>query len=63
MTGHEEDNSVLIISEIAIENKKDIDSIELHFDEKVQKYFIDKNEGESPDDGGSPSFILFTIKI
>ncbi|WP_182629362.1 hypothetical protein [Clostridium chromiireducens] len=54
---------MLIISEIAIENKKDIDSIELHFDEKVQKYFIDKNERESPDDGGSPSFILFTIKI
>lgn len=52
----------LIISKITIKNKKDIDSIELHFDEKVQKYFINNNEGGSPDDGGS-SFILFTIKI
>lgn len=53
----------LIISKITIKNKKDIKSIELHFDEKVQKYFINNKEGESPDDGGSPSFILFTIKI
>lgn len=53
----------LIISKITIRNKKDIESIELHFDEKVQKYFINNNEGESPDDGGSSSFILFTIKI
>lgn len=53
----------LIISKITIKDKKDIDSIELHFDEKVQKYFINNNEGKSPDDGGSPSFILFTIKI
>lgn len=34
----------LIISKITIKNKKDIDSIELHFDEKVQKYFINNNE-------------------
>ncbi|NFL95084.1 hypothetical protein FDB73_01630 [Clostridium botulinum] len=53
----------LIISKITIKNKKDIDSIELNFDEKVQKYLINNNEGESPDDGGSPSFILFMIKI
>ncbi len=53
----------LIINKITIKDKKDIDSIELHFDEKVQKYFINNNEGESPDDGGSPSFILFTIRI
>jgi site-specific DNA recombinase len=53
----------LIISKITIKDKKDIDSIELHFDEKVQKYFINNNEGESPDDGGSPSLILFTIKV
>ncbi|WP_326512184.1 recombinase family protein [Clostridium intestinale] len=53
----------LIISKITIKNKKDIASIELHFDEKTQKYFINNEEGESPDDGGSPSFILFTIKI
>lgn len=53
----------LIISKITIKNKKDIDSIELHFDEKMQKYFINNSEGRSPDDGGSPSYILFTIKI
>jgi site-specific DNA recombinase len=53
----------LIISKITIKDKKDIDSIELHFDEKVQKYFINNKEGESPDDGGSSSFILFTIRI
>lgn len=53
----------LIISKIAIKNKKDIESIELHFDEKVQKYFINNKEGESSDDGDSPSFILFTIRI
>lgn len=52
----------LIISKITIKNKKDIDSIELHFDEKVQKYFINIKEGESSDDGGS-SFLLFTIKV
>ncbi len=53
----------LIISRITIKDKKDIDSIELHFDEKVQKYFINNKEGESSDDGDSPSFILFTIII
>lgn len=53
----------LIISKITIRNKKDIDSIELHFDEKIQRYFINNNEGESPNDGVSPSFILFTIRI
>ncbi|MCT8975124.1 hypothetical protein N4T77_00775 [Clostridium sp. CX1] len=52
----------LIINKITIKNKKDIDSIELHFDEKAQKYFINNKEGESSDDGGS-SFILFTIKV
>lgn len=29
-----------IDSKITIKNKKGIDSIELHFDEKVQKYFV-----------------------
>lgn len=53
----------LIINKITIKNKKDIDSMELHFDEKIQKYFINNKEGESPNEGGSPSFILFTIKI
>lgn len=53
----------LIINKITIKNKKDIDSIVLHFDEKVQKYFINNKEGESSDDGGSPSFSVFTIKI
>lgn len=52
----------LIINKIIIKNKKDIDSIELHFDEKVQKYFINNKEGESLDDGGS-SFSVFTIRI
>lgn len=53
----------LIISKITIKNKKDIESIELHFDDKVQKYFINSKEGESSDDGDSSSFILFTIRI
>ncbi|MBZ9614318.1 hypothetical protein [Clostridium estertheticum] len=53
----------LIINKITIKDKKDIESIELHFDEKVQKYFIKDKEGESLDNGGSPSFILFTIII
>lgn len=53
----------LIINKITIKNKKDIESIELHFDEKVQKYFINNKEGEFSDDGGSSSFILFTIII
>jgi hypothetical protein len=53
----------LIINKITIKNKKDIESIELHFNEKTQKYFINNNEGESPDDGGSPSFSVFTIRI
>lgn len=53
----------LIISKITIKSKKDIDSIELHFNEKIQKYFINDEEGESSKNGGSPSFILFTIKI
>jgi site-specific DNA recombinase len=52
----------LIINKITIKNKKDIDSIELHFDEKVQKYFINNKERESSDDGGS-SFSVFTIRI
>lgn len=51
----------LIISKITVKDKKDIGSIELHFDEKVQKYFIDNNEGESPDDEGSPS--LFCLRL
>lgn len=34
----------LIISKITIKDKKDVDSIELHFDENVQKYFININE-------------------
>lgn len=41
----------LIISKITIKNKKDIESIESHFDDKVQKYFINNKEEESPDDG------------
>lgn len=53
----------LIINKITIKNKKDIESIELHFDEKVQKYFINIKEGEFSDDRGSSSFVLFTIKI
>lgn len=52
----------LIINKIIIKDKKYIDSIDIHFDEKVQKYLINNNEGESSDDGGS-SFILFTIKL
>ncbi|MBD5643895.1 hypothetical protein HYH96_08285 [Clostridium botulinum] len=40
----------LIISKITIKDNKDIDSIELHFDEKVQKYFINNKGGQSPDD-------------
>jgi len=65
ITAPEEKKSLLqlIINKITIKNKKDIESIELHFDGKVQKYFIKGKEGESPNDGGSPSFILFTIKI
>ncbi len=42
---------------------KDIESIEIHFDEKVQKYFINNKEGESSDDGRSPNFVLFIIII
>ncbi|MHC1723201.1 MAG: recombinase family protein [Aminipila sp.] len=53
----------LIIWKINIKDKKDIDSIELHFDEKVQKYFINNKEAESQVNGDSASFILFTIKI
>jgi site-specific DNA recombinase len=53
----------LIINNITIKNKKDIKSIELNFDEKVQKYFINNKGGESPDNGGSSSFSVFTIKI
>lgn len=53
----------LIINKITIKNKKDIESIELYFEEKVQKYFINNNEGESPDDGGSSSFYVFKINI
>jgi hypothetical protein len=29
----------------------------MHFDEKLQKYFINNEEGESSDDGDSSSFI------
>lgn len=53
----------LIISKITIKDKKAIDRIELHFDENVQKYFINNKEGESSDNGDSPSFILFSIRI
>ncbi len=38
-----------------LKSKKDIESVELHFDEKVQKYFINNKEGESSDDEGSSS--------
>ena len=48
---------------ITIRYKKDIKSIKLHFDEKVQKYFINNKEGESSDDGDSPSFSVFTVRI
>jgi len=51
----------LIINKITIKDKKDIESIELHFDEKIQKYFINNNEGESPDDGGS--LLLFCLQL
>lgn len=44
-------------------NLNDIESIELHFDEKVQKYFIISKEGEFSDNGDSSSFILFTVII
>ena len=64
MTGFKRDNnSVLIISKITIKNKKDIKSIEPHFDEKVQKYLINSKEGESSDEGGPSSFSVFTIRI
>ena len=53
----------LIINKITIKNKKDIESIELHFNEKVQKYFINNKEGESSNKGDFSSFILFTISI
>lgn len=53
----------LTIRKITIKNKKDIESMELHFDEKVQKYFINNKEGESSDDGGSSSFLVFTIGL
>jgi hypothetical protein len=53
----------LIIDKITIKNKKDIESIELHFDEKVQKYFINNKEGEPSENVDSPSFSVFTIRI
>ena len=53
----------LIISKIIIKDNKDIGSIELQFDERVQKYFINDKTGEPPHDGGSPVFNLFTLKI
>jgi len=34
-----------------------------HNYEKVQKYFINNKEGESSDDGDSPSFSAITIRI
>lgn len=40
-----------------------IESIQLHFDEKVQKYFINNKEGGSSDDVGSSSLYVFTIRI
>jgi hypothetical protein len=46
-----------------IQMQKELESIELHFDEKVQKYFINNKEGEASDDGGSPSFSVFSINI
>jgi site-specific DNA recombinase len=52
----------LIINKITIKDKKNIDSIKLHFNEKVQKYFINNKE-ESSDDEDSSSFIYFTIII
>lgn len=52
----------LIIKKITIKNRKDIEGVALHFDEKVQKYFINNKKGESSDDGDS-SFILFIIKV
>lgn len=53
----------VIIKKITIKDRKKIDSIELHFDEKIRKYFIKSREGESPGDGGSPSFSVFTLCI
>ncbi|RMD02321.1 recombinase family protein [Clostridium autoethanogenum] len=53
----------VIIKKITIKDRKKIDGIELHFDEKIRKYFIKLREGESPGDGGSPSFSVFTICI
>jgi hypothetical protein len=51
----------MIISKINIKNKNDTENIELHFDEKVHKYFINNKEGESSDDQAAPSFSVFTI--
>jgi hypothetical protein len=39
-------NNIISVSihEITVKNNKDIENIELHFDEKIQKYFISKKE-------------------
>lgn len=53
----------VIIKKITIKDRKKIDSIELHFDENIRKYFIKSKEGESPGNGGSSSFSVFTLCI
>ncbi|KYN75804.1 resolvase [Clostridium sporogenes] len=51
----------LVITEITIRNRKNIDSITMHFNEKIEKYFINnKGEGSSNEE---PSPFNFTIKI
>lgn len=53
----------LIINKITIKNKKDIENIELHFNENIQKLFIRQNGEESSNDEGSSLLPIFKIAI
>ena len=52
----------IIISKITIKDKKDINSIELYFNENIRKYFI-TNKREEPSHVEGSSFYTFKIAI
>jgi site-specific DNA recombinase len=51
----------LVIKEITITDKKDIETLKLKFDENIIKYIIEN--GGSPDDGGDPPSLFSKVNL
>ncbi|MCT4509517.1 MAG: recombinase family protein [Tepidibacter sp.] len=53
----------LLIKKITVGDRKNIDTIELHFNEKIKKILGNNKEGELSENEGSSSFYIFKIVI